>query len=156
IHGIVAGAPPACDLDAEKRLIDALLETISGGVAESAHDCSDGGLAVALAECCVMDRSAQFGATVDLSAWPELPDRALLFGEAQARVVVSTRLPDSALTIARKHGVPARAIGKVGAIGGALEITTSNTRLSARLVDLDDAYHESIPRIMSQAAMASS
>jgi phosphoribosylformylglycinamidine synthase len=152
VHGLVAGAPPACDLHAEQRLIEALLETIRGGVAESAHDCSDGGLAVALAECCVMDRNAQFGATVDLCAWGELPDRAVLFGEAQARVVISTRMPDSAVAIAKKHGVPARVIGSVGAQGAPLEIKTARGRLTASLASLDDAYHESIPRIMSQPA----
>ncbi|MGH7620143.1 MAG: AIR synthase-related protein, partial [Gemmatimonadaceae bacterium] len=156
IHGLVAGAPPACDLDRERRLIDALLDAIRSGVVESAHDCSDGGLAVALAECCIMDRGAQYGATVDLSAWPNLPARALLFGEAQGRVVVSTADPTAVLAIARQHGVPARTIGTVGALDDALEITTAATRFEASLPSLDQAYHESIPRIMSQAAMASS
>jgi phosphoribosylformylglycinamidine synthase subunit PurL len=156
IHGVVAGAPPTCDLDAERRLIDALLETIRGGLAESAHDCSDGGLAVALAECCIMDRNAQFGATVDLSAWRELPDRALLFGEAQGRVVLSTKMPDSAIAVARKHGVPARVIGKVGSPDSSLEMKTATTRLSATVASLDDVYHETIPRIMSQPAAVSS
>src|SRR6185436_6933568 len=50
IHQTVAGSPPRCDLDAEHALIEALLESISGGVVNSAHDCSDGGFAVALAE----------------------------------------------------------------------------------------------------------
>jgi phosphoribosylformylglycinamidine synthase len=156
IHGLVAGAPPACDLDAEKRLIDTLLESVRAGVVTSAHDCSDGGLAVALAECCVMDRNAPLGATVDLTPWRGLPDRALLFGEAQARVVVSTHAPDSLLAIAKTHGVPARAIGTVGAAGSALEVRTANARLVATLASLDDAYHESIPKIMSQAAAVSS
>jgi phosphoribosylformylglycinamidine synthase len=155
IHGLVAGAPPACDLDAERALIEALLEAIRGGVVESAHDCSDGGLAVALAECCIMDRGAQYGAAVDLSAWPELAARALLFGEAQARAVVTTRMPDSLLAIARKHHVPARVIGRVGALGAPLDIKASSGHLTASLDGLDDAYHESIPRIMSQAVVSS-
>src|SRR5262249_24447954 len=103
IHGLVAGPPPSCDLDAEKRLIDVLLESIRSGVIASAHDCSDGGLRVALAESCVMDRGAQLGATIDLTAWRELPDRALLFGEAQARAVVSTQNADALVEIAKKH-----------------------------------------------------
>jgi phosphoribosylformylglycinamidine synthase len=149
IHGTVAGAPPACDLDRERVLIDALLESITSGVVHSAHDCSDGGLAVALAECCVMDRNAQFGAAIDLSAWSTLPTRALLFGEAQARVVVSTAMPDTVLTIAKKHGVPARVIGRVTAAGAPLQISTSTTRIDASLAELDEAYHESIRSIMS-------
>src|ERR1041384_1168195 len=102
IHDAVAGSPPACDLEAERALIEALLEGITGGVVASAHDCSDGGLAVALAECCVMDRAAQFGATLDLSRWKELPLRSLLFGETQGRAIVSTKMPDTMLSIAAK------------------------------------------------------
>src|SRR5207253_8077407 len=56
IHGVVAGRPPRCDLAAERRLIDAVLDAIQAGHITSAHDTSDGGLAVALAECCMMDR----------------------------------------------------------------------------------------------------
>jgi phosphoribosylformylglycinamidine synthase len=152
IHGLTAGSPPPCDLDGEKRLVDTLLESIQGGVVTSAHDCADGGLAVALAECCIMDRNAERGAVVDLTHWSELPSRALLFGEAQGRVVISTTMPDTVMSIARKHGVPARIIGHVGASGSPLQITTSTATLNASLDRLDDAYHEAIPRIMSRPA----
>jgi phosphoribosylformylglycinamidine synthase len=154
IHATVAGAPPACDLDGERSLIDALLEAIQGGAVRSAHDCADGGLAVALAECCVMDRGAQHGATVDLSSWKELPARALLFGEAQGRAVVTTAMPDTVLGIAKKHGVPARVIGEVGAVGAPLQVKTASSRLEATIAELDEAYHEAIPRIMNQPAVA--
>ncbi|HTE45871.1 MAG TPA: AIR synthase related protein, partial [Gemmatimonadaceae bacterium] len=156
IHGVVAGSPPDCDLDGERVLINAVLDAIGAGVVRSAHDCSDGGLAVALAECCMMDRRGQYGATVDLSTWSELPDRALLFGEAQGRVVVSTSMPDTVIAIAAKHGVPAAAIGRVGALGAPLQISTANGSLVAPLARLDDAYHEAIPKIMSKAAAQSS
>jgi phosphoribosylformylglycinamidine synthase len=152
IHGIVAGSPPACDLDGERALIDALLETIQASVIRSAHDCSDGGLAVALAECCIMDRGKQLGATVDLTHWMDLPMRALLFGEAQGRVIVSTSMPETVLAVARKYNVPTRVIGRVRAAGTPLQITMANARLDAPLADLDDAYHESIRRIMSRSA----
>jgi phosphoribosylformylglycinamidine synthase len=154
VHGVVAGPPPACDLEAEYALIDALLESIQGGVVTSAHDVADGGLAVALAECCIMDRSAPRGASVDLSYWRELPSRAVLFGEAQARAVISTSMPDTVLGIARKHGVPARVIGQVGPIGGPLRITVGDVVLEASLDTLDDDYHEAIPRLMSESAGA--
>ena len=152
IHGVVAGAPPACRPEAERALIDAILECIRGGVVHSAHDCSDGGLAVALAECCIMDRAAKRGATIDLAHWRELPTRALLFGEAQGRVILSTTMPDTVLGIARAHHVPGRVIGRVGALGAPLHITTAAARLDVSLARLDDAYHESIPRIMAPAA----
>jgi phosphoribosylformylglycinamidine synthase subunit PurL len=152
IHGLVAGAPPACRPGDERALIDAVLEAIEGGVVDSAHDCSDGGLAVALAEGCIMDRSQQLGATVDLSHWRDLPARALLFGEAQGRVVLSTTMPDTVLGIARRHGVPARVIGQVGAPGAPLQISLAGRRFEAPLARLDEAYHEAIPRIMAGAA----
>jgi phosphoribosylformylglycinamidine synthase len=152
VHGTVAGPPPACNLEGERALIEALIEAIQSGVVRSAHDCADGGLAVALAECCIMDRGTQFGATVDLTHWRELPTRALLFGEAQGRVIVSTSMPETVLGVARKHAVPSRVIGRVRAPGTPLQITMSAARLDAPLTELDDAYHESIRRIMTQTA----
>lgn len=154
IHGVVAGAPPAVDLEKERALIDALLDAIQGGFVSSAHDCSDGGLAVALAECCMMDRDALFGAKIDLTAWSDIPTRALLFGEAQGRVVVSTDRADRVLEIAKKYEVPARVIGMVDAANGSLDIVLSDARLSAPVAKLDDVYHHAIPRIMSEPAAA--
>jgi len=154
IHGVVGGAPPACDLAAERALIDALLDAIGAGAVSSAHDCSDGGLAVALAECCVMDRQAQFGASVDLSRWEGLPLRALLFGEAQGRIVVSTSMPDTVLSIAAHHGVPAVQIGRVESQTAPLQITVGRTRVVAQLARLDAAYHEAIPSIMERAVQS--
>jgi phosphoribosylformylglycinamidine synthase len=154
VHGVTAGAPPACDLDAERALIEALLESIHGGVVKSAHDCSDGGLAVAVAECCVMDRNEQHGAHIDLTHWRELPDRAVLFGEAQGRAIVTTTMPDTVLRIAKKHGVPARVIGDVGAPGAPLQISVGGGTMMAALPALDAAYHEAIPSIMSRPAGA--
>jgi phosphoribosylformylglycinamidine synthase II len=148
VHGIVAGAPPRCDLERERATIDALLEAIRGGIVHSAHDCSEGGLAVALAECAVGDRERLVGAEVDLSAWSALPARCVLFGEAQARVVVST--PDAArvLAIAERHKVPARRIGTVRAESGVLRLTVGGRTVSAPLERLAAAYHDAIPSIM--------
>ena len=154
IHGIVAGAPPRCDLAAERRLIDSLLEAIQGGFVRTAHDCSDGGLAVALAECCLVNRDAQLGADIDLTGkFKALPARALLFGEAQGRIVVSTAKPQHLLDIAKRYDVPATVIGVV-AKTKTLSITTDEARLNAPLADLDDDYFETIPRIMSKPAVA--
>ena len=154
IHGVVAGAPPACDLARERALIDALLEAIAAGAVRSAHDCSDGGLAVALAECAMMDRSRMVGADVDLSPWSELPRRALLFGEAQGRVVVSTANTPAILEIAQKHGVPARKIGRVYADSPTLKMRIGDDVIEAPVARLADAYHEAIPRRMSRDAAA--
>ena len=151
VHGVVAGAPPACNLDRERALIDALLAAIAAGAIHSAHDCSDGGLAVALAECAVGDAEAPLGAEVDLSAWSPLPLRALLFGEAQGRVVVSTPDPDRVRAVAKQHGVPARRIGTVRATARALDMRVGSLSFSAPLARLAAAYHDAIPNIMSRA-----
>jgi phosphoribosylformylglycinamidine synthase len=155
VHDVVAGAPPRCDLDGERRLVDALLEAIESAHVHSAHDCSDGGFAVALAECCIANRDAQFGAEVDLHAFKAIPSRALLFGEAQGRVIISTPAAEQVVAIARKHGVPATAVGRV-IPAKTLTITTSEARLHANLGDLDDDYFETIPRIMSRPVSATS
>ena len=154
IHGVVAGRPPRVDLDAEKRLIDALLAAIADGGVSSAHDCSDGGLAVALAECCMANPDERFGAEVDLSAWSSLPMRALLFGETQGRVIVSTSQPDAVLRAAESRGVPARVVGRVVEAGAGLTLRVKGRIVRADLASLADAYHEAIPRIMNRATGA--
>src|SRR5678816_3074343 len=77
IHNLVAGQPPVCDLNAEKNAIDALLEAIESESVNSAHDVSDGGLAVALAECCMANRDMQLGADIDLTGVAAISTRAL-------------------------------------------------------------------------------
>jgi phosphoribosylformylglycinamidine synthase len=154
IHNVVAGAPPRCDLDAESALIETLLESISEGAVRSAHDCADGGLAVALAECVMMDRSRPTGADIDLSAWSSLPLRALLFGEAQARVIVTTPDPAAVIATAKRHGLPAAVIGTVREDTGKLDLTIGDRRITTRVAQLADAYHEAIPRIMQRSASA--
>jgi len=86
IHGIVTGAPPAIDLDAERRLIDCLVKLAADKAILSAHDVSDGGLAVTLAECCF--DSDGLSAEVEVKAADE-PAEVAIFGERGARAVVS-------------------------------------------------------------------
>jgi phosphoribosylformylglycinamidine synthase II len=155
VHGVVGGSPPACDLAAEARLIEALLEAIADATVASAHDCSDGGLAVTLAECCVMDEDGPLGATVDLSRWSGLPLRALLFGEAQGRIVVSSPDPAAVLAIAARHGVPAAEIGTVGEANGSLAVIVGGNRFQSPVSRLAAAYHGAIPALMSRVATAS-
>jgi len=154
IHGEVAGRPPRCDLPRERALIAALLEAIRDGTVRSAHDCADGGLAIALAECVMMERAQPTSARVDLSPWKSLPRRALLFGEAQGRVVLSTPDPVAVLAIATRHGVPARTIGEVTAASAPFTIAFGEATLTVAVSALADAYHEAIPRVMSRTASA--
>jgi phosphoribosylformylglycinamidine synthase subunit PurL len=128
IAGIVSGEPPSIDLAAEKHLIDCLVALASGGSVQSAHDISDGGIAVTLAECCFAASSPvgarpfeahgkhavpALGANVNLEA--DDPAEQVLFNERGARCVVSvspTKLA-AVLATARQYGVGAREIGKV-------------------------------------------
>jgi phosphoribosylformylglycinamidine (FGAM) synthase-like enzyme len=151
VHGITAGAPPRCDLAREKSTIDALLDAIRAGGVRSAHDCSEGGLAVALAECCIGDPDGTLGAEIELTKWGSLPLRALLFGEAQARIIVSTANAPALLEIARTHGVPARVIGQVRAPSAGLSIRVGDRVIRAPLERLAHAYHDAIPDIMNAA-----
>ncbi len=115
VRGVAAGAPPAIDLAAEKRLMNLLTELASERLVVSAHDISSGGLAVALAECA-------FGAgglapVVELAG--NAPAESALFGERGARAVVSIEPARLARlrAAAAKYGVQAQALGRVGREG---------------------------------------
>ena len=151
IHGVTLGPPPRCDLENERALMEALLEAIRAGVVTSAHDCSDGGFAIALAECCVAAREKPLGAAIKLPASPDIPLRALLFGEAQGRVIVSSRAPERVIGIAGAHGLDAAAIGMVKGPGDSLAIEAGTTSFSVSLQEMISAYHDAIPAMMSRA-----
>ena len=114
VHGMVAGLP-TIDLAAERRLQKLVLAAHAEGLLMSAHDCSDGGLAVALAECSILGDMGFDGVT-------ELPGRldSGLFGEAQGRIVVSAR--DDAASgrlaeLAQQGGVPITWVGRTAPSG---------------------------------------
>jgi phosphoribosylformylglycinamidine synthase len=150
IHDEVLGPPPRCNLDVEKKVIDSLLEAIRAGAVSSAHDCSDGGLAIALAECCIADLECQSGAEIDLSTFGSIPDRGVLFGETQARIVVSSSAPERVLAIATHAGVPCARIGTVRRTSDSLAIKLATVAIKAPLTRLRRAYHDTIPAIMSR------
>jgi phosphoribosylformylglycinamidine synthase II len=150
IHGLVLGPPPRCDVERERLVIHVLLEAIRAGVVTSAHDCSDGGLAVALAECCIANLETQCGAEIDLSTWGDLSDRAILFGESQGRIVLSTSSPERILAVAAGAGVPCAQIGRVRRSADTLDINLPKRSLRSSLARLSRAYHETIPAIMSR------
>ena len=103
----LGGPAPAIDLDAEAKLQKLVLELARAQLLSSAHDVADGGLAVALAECCVSG-PAPVGADITL----EGPPTSTLFGEAPTRVVISTGCKDEVAKRAAAAGVPIRAIGR--------------------------------------------
>jgi phosphoribosylformylglycinamidine synthase len=110
ILGQLWGLPPALDMDREKRVQNAIREIVNEGLVESAHDLSDGGLAVALAECAF----GGVGALIILDADPRHSDGRpdlLLFHEGPSRVLVSTAQPGKVAALAAKHGIEAPAVG---------------------------------------------
>jgi phosphoribosylformylglycinamidine synthase subunit PurL len=112
IHGRAAGRPPALDLDAEKRLHALVLQAMGSGLLRSAHDPSDGGLAVALAECAFRGEAPGLGGSFDL---PEgLRPDVLLFSESASRMIVTTRDEAGLVALAQRHAVPAFRLGLVG------------------------------------------
>ncbi|MHB8417761.1 MAG: phosphoribosylformylglycinamidine synthase subunit PurL [Myxococcales bacterium] len=115
-HGLVRGRPPRLDLDCEKAVQQACRALVRAGLLRSAHDCSEGGLAVALAECCVMGPEAQrLGASIELSLDGRRADLAL-FSEEPSRIVVSydpTR-EQEVREGARAAGAPFLPLGTVG------------------------------------------
>jgi phosphoribosylformylglycinamidine synthase subunit PurL len=119
------GLPPALDMDREKRVHAAIREIVNSGLVESAHDLSDGGLAVALAECSF--GPAGVGARIDLDS-PLRPE-LLLFHEGPSRVLLSTAHPESVADIARRHGVEAPAVGVT--MEKSIQISRRGSRLAA-------------------------
>jgi phosphoribosylformylglycinamidine synthase len=88
-QGAVRGAPPWIDLAVEKQVQHVCAAAIAEGLVRSAHDVSDGGLAVALAECCISAPEHHRGAVIELQG--DIRPDALLFGESQSRIIVSLR-----------------------------------------------------------------
>jgi phosphoribosylformylglycinamidine synthase subunit PurL len=153
VRGLKTGTPPRCDLLKEKQLHDALRGFIQTGVVKSAHDCSEGGLAVALAECCISQQIARetprlIGAEIDLSPAGQMRFDALLFGETQGRVIISVAPDDVAKVLGRAEILEIGAT-RLGTVGGEnLRVRTSSDEFVWRLPDLHDAWWNAIARLM--------
>jgi phosphoribosylformylglycinamidine synthase len=150
LHGRKAGRVPELDFTVERALHDALRSMIKSGLVKSAHDCSEGGLAVALAESCLSNPANQIGATVQLSGENASAGSLLdlLFNEAQSRIVLSTSATNAAAVLAllEWRGVPARRLGTVG--GDALKITAHGQEITWPISELHHAWFESIAEAM--------
>ena len=150
VHGLVQGRPPVLDLNAERALQNLLVGLADRCLVRSAHDCSDGGLAVTLAECCVgaggigVDVSLD---RVDVAGGARLNEHALLFGESASRVVVSAVSDNVAavLDLAAAAGVPARVAGQTG--GNLIRVSVGGTCLVDLAVDeAETAWSTAIAR----------
>ena len=148
VHGVEAGRPQPVDLRRERAIHDAVRAAREAGLIASAHDCSEGGLAVALAECCITAPGAAPGASLALEADKTRLD-ALLFGEAPSRVIVSTAPENRARLEALLSGVdlPHRVLGTVG--GRRLTIKVGRTKvLDADVESLRKDWSEALPRLL--------
>jgi phosphoribosylformylglycinamidine synthase len=140
LHGIEQGLPPEVDLDAELRLARLLRRLAQRGVLHTAHDLSEGGLLVALAEACFERR---------LGARLEVPlAGADLFSETQARAVVACAPEDldRVLAAAEEAGVPARKIGETG--GSDLVLASGGETLRASVARLHEIWSTALPKAL--------
>jgi phosphoribosylformylglycinamidine synthase len=140
VLGVVAGRPPALNLDRERSLLGLLVEAAADDLLASAHDCGDGGLGVALAEAAI-----QGGHGFAVSVPDDLPPHVLLFGESASRAVVGVA-PDREerfAELAERLGVPAARIGETGGpravIDGLAEATVA---------ELTAEWEGSLPRLL--------
>ncbi|HPW45344.1 MAG TPA: phosphoribosylformylglycinamidine synthase subunit PurL [bacterium] len=145
IHDRVAGRTPLLDFDKEKAVQNACRTGIRRGLVKSAHDISEGGLAVALAESSISRPDGMIGAKVQIEG--DMRIDALLFGEAASRIVLSVdpSNADQVISIARELGAAAVKIGVVG--GAKLEI---NDCISSDLGSLYQAWCATIPAIVGE------
>jgi phosphoribosylformylglycinamidine synthase subunit PurL len=141
LYGIEQGRPPAVDLDAELRLAGLLRSLIGRNLLRTAHDLSEGGLLIALAEAC-------FGRN-RLGARLEVPlEGAGLFSETQGRAIVACAGAslDRVLRAAEEAGVPAREVGEVG--GDALEVRAGGSALRAPVAGLHEVWSTALPKAL--------
>ena len=148
VYGLTKGDTPELDLEKEKKVQEACLEMIRTGKVKSAHDCAEGGIAAALAECCITSPD-QWGARVRLE--DKIRTDALLFGESQSRIIITLKPEDGALLeeIAQKHQVPYSKLGNVVGhnlnIEGMIDLPVSKIAVT---------YEDAIERIMEKKVEA--
>jgi phosphoribosylformylglycinamidine synthase II len=145
VYGQTRGPVPALDLNFEKNLQSAVLEAIKTGTVKSAHDIVDGGLAVALAECCFGNTENMLGAKITYQ--PQVRPDSLLFGESQSRILLTCAASDAEglLKHFESKNIPAMTIGTVG--GESLEI---NSLVSLPVGELADAFYNAMPSFMER------
>ncbi|MDX2030733.1 MAG: phosphoribosylformylglycinamidine synthase subunit PurL [Blastocatellia bacterium] len=157
LTGQVRGAVPKLDLEAEVALQTVCLKAIQEGLVRSAHDCAEGGLAVALAESCFSSyRRDAIGAEIDLTAHAEAcgirDATALLFSESPSRIVLS--VPQDHLAqvreLAAQHAVPCALLGRVA--GDRLQIACNGeTLLSDDIATLEKSWRDALPAHLDRA-----
>jgi phosphoribosylformylglycinamidine synthase len=164
-HGLKIGPPPHVDLAHEIKVQNVVRDLIREGLVKSAHDCSEGGLAVALAECC-FNPERLFGAEIDCSRRPvgdvpraEETNRTdashseaatVLFNESQSRIIISVapKNLDNTLAILCERDVPFQQLGKVG--GDEMQIRADEQTFRWRVAEIHDQWWNAIRRAVEQ------
>jgi phosphoribosylformylglycinamidine synthase len=143
VLGETGGVPPAVDLAKERSLIELLVAAASEAVLASAHDCGDGGAAVALAECAI---GGGHGFAVTLPT--DLPVHVALFSESAARAVVSLAPIDEERfrALAGTHAVP---IARIGETGGPRAVI--DRAIDVTVAEIADVWERAIPRLLGEA-----
>lgn len=143
IQNLVKGDAPEINLDEEMNLHKAILELINNGIINSAHDISEGGIAVALAECCIMNRNNLTGCEIKYDY--EFRKDFDLFSETQSRVIISSdrKYSDDILKICGNNKI---AVKKIGITGGNSFIINEDINLG--LEDINQSYYSKLEKIM--------
>ncbi len=158
VAGLVQGEPPQLDLARERALITLLTRAVADGLIQSAHDCSDGGVAVALAECAFDTAGIGFEVDVpgiELSASPSrgLNAAATLFGESASRAIVSVTpaMRGQLMELAATLGVPALAIGRTG--GSRIRIAIAGEpAIDLSLMQVEQVWSTALERYLAGRA----
>ena len=145
IHGKIEGPIPPLNLEFEMRVHDVCLEAIKLGIIKSAHDISDGGLAVCISES-LISSNKNLGAKLDISR--KLRNDEILFGECQSAIVVSLEEKDliDLVIIAQKFDIPTQSIGKVTSDGQLI----INDLIKSDISKLDNIYNSSLENKITQ------
>ncbi|HKP12006.1 MAG TPA: phosphoribosylformylglycinamidine synthase subunit PurL [Blastocatellia bacterium] len=147
-RGELAGRVPALDLELERRVQQACLKMIQAGLVESAHDCSDGGLSVALAESAFSSyRKPAVGCSINLEG--DLSQAALLFAETPSRIVLSAAAKnvEAILETAREHAIAASVVGRTG--GERLVIAVNGeTVIDRPVAEIEAAWRNVLPKML--------
>ena len=155
-HGLKIGPPLDVDLAHEIKVQNAVRDLIREGLVQSAHDCSEGGLAVTLAESC-FNPERLFGADVDCSRRPAGDAHAsrrdastVLFNESQSRILISVAPENvgNAIAILRERDVPFQQLGKVG--GDELQIRIDEQTYRWRVTEIYDDWWNAIRQAVEQ------
>jgi len=146
VHGQETGRPPRLDLDRERAVQAVRLLAIRAGLVRSAHDCADGGLAVALAECAMTGPDAALGGRFEIPG--DLRTDSLLFGESASRIFLSVRPADAepVEAIARRHGVACARLGEVG--GETIEFRGKGFAFSLPVATVQETWATGLSRLL--------